>query len=70
MKAKMYFLLLVVIFAVSTACKTSQQERSAAADIGVFKVAVLYPDGEGKTFDMDYYEKSTCPWWRALLAKI
>jgi uncharacterized protein (TIGR02118 family) len=27
----------------------------------LFKVAVLYPNGEGKTFDMDYYESKHMP---------
>lgn len=35
----------------------------------MFKVAILYPNGEGKTFDMDYYEKNHMPMMAGLLGK-
>jgi len=28
---------------------------------GLFKVAILYPNGEDQTFDIDYYEKKHMP---------
>lgn len=35
----------------------------------MFKVAILYPNGEGKTFDMDYYENKHMPMVAGLLGK-
>ena len=35
----------------------------------MFKIEVLYPNGEEKTFDMDYYEKTYMPMIAGLLGK-
>ena len=35
----------------------------------MFKVAILYPNGEDKTFDMDYYEKKHMPMVARFLGK-
>jgi len=35
----------------------------------MFKVAILYPNGEDKTFDMDYYEKKHMQMVAGLLGK-
>jgi uncharacterized protein (TIGR02118 family) len=35
----------------------------------MFKVAILYPNGEDKTFDMDYYEKKHMPMVAGFLGK-
>ena len=32
-----------------------------APKAGMHKVTILYPNGEGKTFDMDYYEQKHMP---------
>jgi len=37
------------------------------ADKGMVKVTLLYPSGEGKTFDMDYYEDKHMPMVAELL---
>lgn len=50
-------------------CKTSQLKHSASPETGMFKVAILYPNGEGKTFDLDYYEKTHMPMMAGLLGK-
>ena len=50
-------------------CKTSQLTHSSATEIGKFKVAILYPAGEDKTFDMDYYEKKHMPMVAGFLGK-
>ena len=50
-------------------CKTSQLTHSSATKIGKFKVAILYPAGEDKTFDMDYYEKKHMPMVAGFLGK-
>ncbi len=42
-------------------CKTSQLIHASTPGNELFKVAVLYPNGEGKTFDMDYYENTHMP---------
>jgi hypothetical protein len=43
-------------------CKASQSRYPSTSTAGIFKVAILYPNGEDKTIDMDYYEKSICLW--------
>ena len=42
-------------------CKTSQLNQAAIPKTGMFKVSVHYPNGDDKTFDMDYYEKKHMP---------
>jgi uncharacterized protein (TIGR02118 family) len=42
-------------------CKTSQLLHSSTPGNELFKVAILYPNGEGKTFDMAYYESKHMP---------
>jgi uncharacterized protein (TIGR02118 family) len=36
-------------------------KNASTLETGMFKVSILYPNGEGKTFDMDYYEKKHMP---------
>jgi uncharacterized protein (TIGR02118 family) len=50
-------------------CKTSQTKHSSIPEAGTFKVAILYPNGEDKTFDMDYYEKTHMPMVAGFLGK-
>ncbi|MFM9951142.1 MAG: EthD family reductase [Saprospiraceae bacterium] len=38
-------------------------------EIELFKVAILYPNGKEKTFDMDYYEKIHMPMVAGFLGK-
>jgi uncharacterized protein (TIGR02118 family) len=38
-------------------------------EAGVFKVTILYPNGDDKTFDMDYYEKSHMPMVAGFIGK-
>ena len=59
MKIKYY--LLTFTFITLLSCKTSQLIHSSAPGNEMFKVAILYPNGEGKTFDLDYYEKKHMP---------
>ena len=62
---------LLVSFALLTlmSCNTSKTNQSAVPKAGMFKVEILYPNGEGKTFDMDYYEKNHMPMMAGLLGK-
>jgi len=60
MKNKIFFLILFVIV-ILTGC-----EQTTPADIlqtkkGMTKVTILYPNDEGKTFDMDYYSNKHMP---------
>jgi uncharacterized protein (TIGR02118 family) len=50
-------------------CKTSQLKQATAPETGMFKVAILYPNGDDKTFDMDYYEKKHMPMVAGFLGK-
>jgi uncharacterized protein (TIGR02118 family) len=43
--------------------------HSSIPETGMFKVAILYPNGEDKTFDMDYYEKKHMPMVAGFLGK-
>ena len=66
-KINFFSLTFVLIGLIS--CKTSQLKHSSTAETGMFKVAILYPNGEGKTFDMDYYEKRHMPMVAEFLGK-
>ena len=59
--SKINIFLLILAFVALISCKTTQLNNSATAETGLFKVAILYPNGEDKTFDMDYYEKKHMP---------
>ena len=67
MATKINFFLLILAFTAFTNCKTSQMKQSTVTEIGTFKVTILYPNGEDKTFDMDYYEKKHMPMVAGLL---
>lgn len=59
----------LVLAIVSWGCKTIQKTDPSTPIVGMFKVTVLYPDGEKKTFDMDYYEKKHMPMVAGMLGK-
>jgi len=61
MTTKIILCSLIFVFTGFISCKTSQLKHSSTTEIGMFKVAILYPNGEDKTFDMDYYEKKHMP---------
>ena len=61
MKMKIKFLLLPFAFTGLLSCSTSQLIHSSTLGNEMFKVAILYPNGEGKTFDMGYYESKHMP---------
>lgn len=58
---KIKFFSLILAFTGLMSCKSGQLKQAPMPEIGMFKVAILYPNGEGKTFDMDYYEKKHMP---------
>lgn len=47
--------LLLVILGLMFGCQQSKTDDSPKINKGMIKVTVFYPNGEGKTFDMDYY---------------
>ena len=67
MKLTLFLILLSVAGLLS--CKTPQLIHASAPGNELFKVAILYPNGEGKTFDMDYYETKHMPMVAGLLGK-
>jgi len=69
MITKINFFSLIFALIGLISCKTSQLKHSSTAETGMFKVAILYPNGEDKTFDMDYYEKKHMPMVAGFLGK-
>lgn len=63
------FFLSVVALISLMSCKTSGVNQPPMPTVGLFKVAILYPNGDDKTFDMDYYEKKHMPMVAGLLGK-
>ncbi|MES2776526.1 MAG: EthD family reductase [Bacteroidota bacterium] len=69
MTTNIKFFSLVFAFIALIGCKTSQLKHSTTPEAGMFKVAILYANGEDKTFDMDYYEKKHMPMVAGFLGK-
>ena len=61
MTGKLSIFILALLFTGLVSCKTGQMSSSLTPVTGLFKVAILYPNGDDKTFDMDYYEKKHMP---------
>ncbi|WP_461303453.1 EthD family reductase [Aureisphaera sp.] len=53
-KTALFFLL---AFTLVTSC----QNNTATSEKGMIKVTILYPNADGKTFDMDYYSQKHMP---------
>ena len=66
-KLKLFSLLFAFVGLLS--CKTSQVSNASTHGVGMVKVAILYPNGDDKTFDMDYYEKKHMPMVAGFLGK-
>jgi uncharacterized protein (TIGR02118 family) len=69
MITKIYFFSLLFACIGLISCKTNQLKKSPTGETGMFKVAILYPNGEDKTFDMEYYEKKHMPMVAGFLGK-
>ena len=69
MARKLEFFSLVFAFISLLSCKTSQVSDTSTPKIGTFKVTILYPSGDDKTFDMDYHEKKHMPMVAGFLGK-
>ena len=69
MSGKLKLFPLLFAFVGLLSCKTSQVSYPSTPTVGMFKVAILYPNGDDKTFDMDYYEKKHMPMVAGFLGK-
>ena len=71
MKKKLILILTALIMLVATVNAMAQQNNSTdgqAIKKGMIKVTILYPSGEGKKFDMDYYLNKHIPMVKGLFA--
>lgn len=62
-------LLLLAALTSLLSCKTNQLIHSSTPGNELFKVSILYPNGDGKTFDMAYYESKHMPMVAGFLGK-
>ena len=60
MKRNLIFLTLAVAGTLATFISTNRNTEPLVNE-GMVKVTLLYPGGEGKTFDMDYYKNKHMP---------
>ncbi|PWL38000.1 EthD family reductase [Flagellimonas aquimarina] len=60
MKTKITLLVLAVV-TILASCQHSASADSSKIKKGIIKVTILYPNSEGKTFDMDYYSNKHMP---------
>jgi uncharacterized protein (TIGR02118 family) len=54
-------ILLLLFFGLSFNCLQAQTTDAPKIKKGMIKVSILYANGEGKTFDMDYYLSKHIP---------
>jgi uncharacterized protein (TIGR02118 family) len=59
MKSKI--ILFIIIIIVASGCATNKINSSSVNQKGLIKLTLLYPNGEGKTFDWDYYTNKHYP---------
>jgi len=59
MKTKINTLLIALVLLSS--CDKNKSTDDTGIKKGMIKVAIFYPNGEGKTFDMDYYANKHMP---------
>ncbi|MEO1260510.1 MAG: EthD family reductase [Bacteroidota bacterium] len=60
MKIKI-ILLFIGAITLLTSCQQNASTNTSANKKGLTKVTILYPNGEGKTFDMEYYANEHMP---------
>ncbi len=49
----------IIAFLIS--CQQTSSINSSKVEKGIIKVTILYPNSDGKTFDMDYYSNKHMP---------
>lgn len=69
MTRSLKFCLVLISVIVFASCNTSKSTQQSNPTPGLFKVAILYPNGEDKVFNMDYYEKNHMPMMAGFLGK-
>jgi len=69
MRAKISFLPILFAFIGLISCKISQAQNTSTPQPGMFKITIFYPNGDDKTFDMDYYEKKHMPMVAGFIGK-
>jgi|GEM_PF-217172 len=69
MKYYVKYLYIIPVIIVLTSCKSNKLMQDTRPETGLFKVAIFYPNGKEKTFDMEYYEKNHMPMMAGLLGK-
>ena len=69
MSIKIKHLSLVSALFILLCCVTIQVSAQSTVTAGLFKVTILYPNGDDKTFDMDYYEKKHMPMVAGFIGK-
>ncbi len=60
MKSKTILLFLGAVVLIASSWLPANEE-AVSDDKGMIKITILYPNGEGKTFDMDYYATKHMP---------
>lgn len=58
---------LIVLISLLFGFQQEKPKENATLKKGMIKVTILYPNGEGKTFDMDYYSTKHMPMIASLL---
>jgi len=58
---KKIIFLFIASIAFFTSCQRSLSAETATIKKGMVKVMIMYPNSEGKTFDMDYYSNKHMP---------
>ncbi len=66
MKTKTFILILSAI-ALLASCRQTTSTEASKIKKGMIKVTILYPNSDGKTFDMDYYSNKHMPMVASLL---
>ncbi|WP_198412961.1 EthD family reductase [Flagellimonas nanhaiensis] len=66
MKPKRILMILCSSILLASCGQTESKEADGVKE-GMIKVTILYPNGEGKTFDMDYYANKHMPMVARLL---
>lgn len=61
MRRKTILLSAFIALTIFINCKTLQAQNSPATGAPKYKVTILYPNGDDKTFDMDYYQTKHMP---------
>ena len=66
MKTK-FVLFVISAIALISGCQQAESTDTSKIKKGMIKVTILYPNGDGKTFDMDYYSNKHMPMVASLL---